>query len=69
VDDFLGTEYAVSVIEWAGRAESLIPREHMWIKLDFVDRADTMRRHLWFSAHGRRHKTLLRAFRRTAFGA
>jgi tRNA threonylcarbamoyladenosine biosynthesis protein TsaE len=69
VDDFLGTEYAVSVIEWAERAESLIPPEHMWIKLDFVDRADTMRRHLWFSAHGRRHETLLRAFRRTAFGA
>jgi tRNA threonylcarbamoyladenosine biosynthesis protein TsaE len=68
VDDFLGTEIAVSVIEWAERAESLIPPEHLWIKLDFVDRADARRRHLWFSAHGRRHQALLRAFRQTAFG-
>jgi tRNA threonylcarbamoyladenosine biosynthesis protein TsaE len=69
VDDFLGTEDAVSVIEWAERAQSLIPPEHLWIKLDFVERADAMQRHLWFSAHGQRHGALLRAFRRTAFGA
>jgi tRNA threonylcarbamoyladenosine biosynthesis protein TsaE len=69
VDDFLGTENAVSVIEWAERAESLIPTEHLWIKLGFVERVDTVRRHLWFSAHGQRHEALLRAFRQTAFGA
>jgi tRNA threonylcarbamoyladenosine biosynthesis protein TsaE len=69
VDDFLGIEYAVSVIEWAERAESLIPPEHLWVKLGFVERVDTKRRHLWFSAHGRRHRELLRAFRQAAFGA
>jgi tRNA A37 threonylcarbamoyladenosine biosynthesis protein TsaE len=69
VDDFLGTGYAVTVIEWAERAKSLIPPEHLWIKLDFVERVDTTRRHLWFSAHGRRHQALLRAFRQAAFGA
>jgi tRNA threonylcarbamoyladenosine biosynthesis protein TsaE len=69
VDDFLGTENAVSVIEWAERAESLIPHDHLWIKLDFVERVDATRRHLWFSARGRRHQALLREFRQTAFGA
>jgi tRNA threonylcarbamoyladenosine biosynthesis protein TsaE len=69
VDDFLGGEYAVSVIEWAERAESLVPPEHLWVKLDFVEPADATRRHLWFSAHGRRHQALLREFRETAFGA
>jgi len=69
VDDFLGNEYAVSVIEWAERAESLIPPDHLWIKLDFVEPGDPTRRHLWFSAHGPRHQALLREFRETAFGA
>jgi tRNA threonylcarbamoyladenosine biosynthesis protein TsaE len=69
VDEFLGSEYAVSVIEWAERAESLIPAEHLWIKLGFVEPADLTRRHLWFSAHGQRHRDLLREFRYLAFGA
>lgn len=69
LDEFLGSHYAVSVIEWAGRAKSLIPDEHLWIKLGFVEPADLTRRHLWFSAHGQRHQDLLREFRRSAFGA
>jgi tRNA threonylcarbamoyladenosine biosynthesis protein TsaE len=69
VDDFLGSEYAVSVIEWAERGESLIPSDHMWVKLDFVEPGDPTRRHLCFSAHGPRHRALLRKFRETAFGA
>lgn len=69
LDDFLGNEYAVSVIEWAERAESLIPPDHLWIKFDFVEPGDPTRRHLCFSAHGSRHRALLREFRETAFGA
>ncbi|MFO7741750.1 MAG: tRNA (adenosine(37)-N6)-threonylcarbamoyltransferase complex ATPase subunit type 1 TsaE [Anaerolineae bacterium] len=68
VDDFLGTDDAVCVIEWAERAESLVPAEHLWVKLRFVEPADATRRHLWFSAHGRRHRELLRDFRQRAFG-
>lgn len=68
LDDFLGQGHAVTVVEWAERAKSLIPTEHLWIKLDFVDRADTARRYLWFSAHGERHRALLKRFRETAFG-
>lgn len=69
VDEFLGSEHAVTVIEWAGRAESLIPPGHLWVKLDFVGAAEPQRRHLWFSASGSRHQSLLREFRRLAFGA
>ncbi|MGD2144224.1 MAG: tRNA (adenosine(37)-N6)-threonylcarbamoyltransferase complex ATPase subunit type 1 TsaE [Anaerolineae bacterium] len=69
VDDFLGSEHAVSVVEWAERAKALIPPEHLWINLDFVERSDTARRRLWFSARGKRHQALLREFRRMAFGA
>ena len=69
IGDFLGSDYAVSVIEWADRAESLIPDEHLRIELGFVEPGDWGRRHLWFSARGRRHQALLREFRRLAFGA
>ena len=69
VDEFLGNGDAVTVIEWAERAGSLVPQEHLWIKLGFVERVDGQRRHLWFSAHGPRHQALLLAFRQAAFGA
>ncbi len=69
VDEFLGDQHAVSVIEWAERAESLIPPDRLWIKLDFIEPGDLTRRHLWFSARGQRHRELLRQFRRLAFGA
>ena len=69
VDEFLGDEHAVFLIEWAERARSLMPLEHLWIKLNFADRADQMRRVLYFTAQGDRHTTLLRDFRRAAFGA
>ena len=69
IDEFLGDEHAVFVIEWAERARSLIPPEHLWIRLSFADRADQTRRALYFTARGERHTTLLREFRRAAFGA
>ncbi|MEE8390271.1 MAG: tRNA (adenosine(37)-N6)-threonylcarbamoyltransferase complex ATPase subunit type 1 TsaE [Anaerolineae bacterium] len=69
VDEFLGEERSVFVIEWAERARALIPPEHLWIRLNFSDRIDQMRRALYFTAQGERHETLLREFRREAFGA
>ncbi len=69
MDDFLGAEHAVCVIEWAERGRDLIPPEHLWVTLDFVDHADPTQRHLCFSAHGERHQKLLRQFRKIAFGA
>ncbi len=69
VDEFLGDEHSVFVIEWAERAQSLIPPEYLWIKLGFSDRVDQTRRALYFAAQGERHTALLREFRRKAFGA
>jgi tRNA threonylcarbamoyladenosine biosynthesis protein TsaE len=69
VDEFLGDEHAVFIIEWAERARSLIPPEHLWVQLDFADHADQTRRALYFSAQGNRHTELLRRFRQSAFGA
>jgi len=66
VDEFLGDAHAICIVEWAERARSLMPPEHLWIRLDFTDQT---RRALYFTAQGERHTTLLREFRRVAFGA
>ena len=74
MDEFLGDAHGVCVIEWAERARSLVPPEHLWIRLDFADRplrsahADLTRRVLHFAVQGEHHTALLREFRRVAFG-
>ena len=66
VDDILGDTRAVCIIEWAERARSLIPTEHLWVRIEEVGET---RRLIYFTAQGERHMALLREFRRTAFGA
>jgi tRNA threonylcarbamoyladenosine biosynthesis protein TsaE len=66
IDEYLGDEHAICAIEWAERARSLVPSDHLWVRLDF---ADQTRRALYFTAQGKRHTALLQAFRRVAFGA
>lgn len=66
LDELLGSDDVVCVIEWAERAESLIPPEHLWVQFEFAGRH---RRNLHFLARGERHTQLLRQFRRAAFGA
>jgi tRNA threonylcarbamoyladenosine biosynthesis protein TsaE len=66
LDEILGHHQAVCVIEWAERIRSMMPEEHMWIKMDAVDQT---RRSLHFVAHGDRHQRLLNEFRRVTFGA
>ncbi len=68
IDEFLGNEQTVCVIEWAERVPPLIPHEHLRITLDFADHASLNRRILYFTAQGKQHETLLREFRRAAFG-
>jgi len=63
--ELLGDESAVCVIEWAERIHSLVPSEHLWIRLEANN---STRRRLYFIAHGERHSRLLRDFRRMAFG-
>jgi tRNA threonylcarbamoyladenosine biosynthesis protein TsaE len=66
IDELLGHEQAVCIVEWAERAREMMPSEHLWIELDFVDQT---RRTINFVARGERHTALLREFRHVAFGA
>ena len=65
LEEVLGDSRAICVIEWAERAQSLIPSAHLWIRLDTKG---ITHRGLRFQAHGKRHSRLLRDFRRVAFG-
>ena len=66
IDEFLGDAQAACMIEWAERARSLMPSDHLWVTLKFMDQT---RRAVSFVAQGERHEVLLREFRRLAFGA
>ena len=66
VDDLLGDTHAICIIEWAERARSLIPAEHLWVRVEEVSETSRL---IYFAAQGERHERLLRDFRRTAFGA
>lgn len=66
IEEFLGDERAVVIVEWAERARPLIPPERLWIRLEI---SGTTHRTLHFMAHGERHGALLQDFRRIAFGA
>jgi tRNA threonylcarbamoyladenosine biosynthesis protein TsaE len=65
IEEFLGEDTAISVIEWAERAHTLMPPEHLWVQLEAHD---ATRRRLCFVANGERHLALLHEFRRVAFG-
>ena len=69
MDEFLGDAHTVCVIEWAERARSLMPPEHLWIGLSFANHANQTQRALCFTAQGERHTVLLQEFRQVAFGA
>lgn len=69
IEEFLGDERAVCIVEWAERAYDLMPSEHLWIKLGFTDYVNQFQRTLHFAAAGERHNALLQEYRRIAFGA
>ncbi len=54
------------VVEWADRIEDALPRERLWVTLEWLN--DTQRQIL-FSAEGERYKALIQEFRRLIFGA
>lgn len=64
VQDYLYGD-GVCVIEWADRAEAILPGERLWIALRHVD--DT-KRGLLVEATGERYLKLLRDFKKRAFG-
>lgn len=53
------------VIEWPERIERLIPEQHLWVNLRWVDE---LRRGLNFIAKGKHYEDMLEAFRTSAFG-
>jgi tRNA threonylcarbamoyladenosine biosynthesis protein TsaE len=55
----------VCVIEWAERAEPILPEERLWIALRHVDQS---KRGFLIRATGARYDDLLRRFRMSAFG-
>jgi tRNA threonylcarbamoyladenosine biosynthesis protein TsaE len=55
----------VCVIEWAERAEQILPEERLWIVLRYVDQS---KRGFLIRATGARYDDLLRRFRMSAFG-
>ncbi len=55
----------VCVVEWAERAEAILPAERLWIRLTVMDET---RRVLRFAAQGEGYRVMLTNFRRAAFG-
>ncbi|MDT8307199.1 MAG: tRNA (adenosine(37)-N6)-threonylcarbamoyltransferase complex ATPase subunit type 1 TsaE [Anaerolineae bacterium] len=64
LEDVLDDSGAV-MIEWPERLESLLPENHLWVTLRYIN--DT-RRGLRMIARGERALALLNAFKRSAFG-
>jgi tRNA threonylcarbamoyladenosine biosynthesis protein TsaE len=64
LEDYMLGE-GVCVIEWADRIEPILPDECLWIGLRHVD---VSKRGMLIKASGERHRELLQAFRRSAFG-
>lgn len=65
LEDLLGQDHAICVIEWADRAPALLPEERLWVTLHHIDE---QRRSLVFRAAGARHRALLDTFRKEVVG-
>jgi tRNA threonylcarbamoyladenosine biosynthesis protein TsaE len=65
LEDYLDDETAIIVIEWPERARELLPKNRLWISFRLIE---GNKRILLFSAYGERYETLLRGFRKRAFG-
>lgn len=53
------------VVEWAGRIESALPQERLWVDLSHVD---SEQRGMQFAANGDHYQTLLDGFQEAVFG-
>lgn len=54
------------LIEWPERMERLIPTEHLWVQLEYMNDEE---RELKFKSHGKRYDDLLEVIRHAAYGA
>jgi tRNA threonylcarbamoyladenosine biosynthesis protein TsaE len=62
--ELLDTEGCL-IIEWPERIRALIPEDHLWVSLRWVDES---RRGMNFIAKGQRYERALESFRTAAFG-
>lgn len=53
------------LIEWADRVKQLIPKDHMWVELEYLTEEH---RQMRFKSRGRRYDALLEALRQSMFG-
>lgn len=58
-------EHGPLVIEWAERIQEVLPQEHLWISLSWIDNEQ---RDLILSASGKRYQFLLYEFKKSIFG-
>lgn len=58
LDEILDRD-AIVVIEWAEKAASLLPGEHLWVTISFIDDED--RRFIHFLPKGERYEEMTRA--------
>lgn len=54
------------LIEWPERMNRLIPREHLWVTLEYMDDDE---REMKFKSHGKRYDDLLEVIRHATYGA
>jgi tRNA threonylcarbamoyladenosine biosynthesis protein TsaE len=54
------------LIEWPERVDRLVPREHLWVKLEYVDEEE---REMKFKSHGKHYDDLLEVIRHSTYGA
>jgi tRNA threonylcarbamoyladenosine biosynthesis protein TsaE len=53
------------VVEWAERIQAVLPDEHLWIRMRYVDEEQ---RDLLFTARGQRYQKMLALIRRQLYG-
>lgn len=53
------------VVEWAERIQEVLPAEHLWVNLRWIDEAQ---RDLLFTGHGARYQNMIAAIRKQIFG-
>ena len=54
------------LIEWPERMNRLVPREHLWVTLEYMDDDE---REMKFKSHGKRYDDLLEVIRHATYGA
>lgn len=63
LDEMLAT--GSLVIEWPERIESVLPKERLWVNLDYIAEEQ---RSLQFKAQGARYEEIMEELRKSAFG-